>query len=150
MKTLFAIAAIASALVIAGTAYAQEAYGPWNEDQACSGGTCTRSPATPVGTLDGMRMSSTKGYRVSVCAVSGQTLSGAGTLLAWRYNAARLLWERNKDLDRAVAVSGVRCAAFADTPVPAQIVSDRVLYAASGVTVSGGATINVRVDLSDL
>lgn len=93
-----------------------------------------------VGNLPAVR-----GVRVSVCAASGQTLSGAGTLRAWVYHADAALWMRNVSLDLKVDATAVRCQAFPDLVSGARL-EHRVLWAADGITVSGGTTVEVRID----
>lgn len=144
--------ALALSVFVAGVAHAQVGP-PFSENQACSAGSCTRGIPDPnndtVPASSGAELSTATGFRVSICAAAGQTLSGAGTLLAWRYNSNAGKWERNKGLDLTVAVSAVQCAAFPDVEVAALVLKDRVLYATSGVTVSGGATATVWIVLSD-
>lgn len=108
--------------------------------QACSAGVCTRA-ADPTANTEGMNLAGVAGYRLKICAASGQTLTGAGTMKAWTYDADEGVWTRGKDLDQAVTESTKRCQTFPDFVVPVH--SDRVLFAASGVTVSGGAGLDV-------
>jgi hypothetical protein len=105
----------------------------------------------PSSASDGMSLLAAGGspirhFWVNLCAASGQTLSGAGTLRAWVYNSRRALWMRNPDLDLAVgsAVAGKRCRAWVDLQVGVK--SDRRLHFVSdGVTVSSGdVTITVE------
>jgi hypothetical protein len=86
------------------------------------------------------------GYRVSVCATSGQTLSGSGYLRAYAYHPEAALWMRNPSLDYTVSASGVRCQVFPDLAVAAQPADWRVLFAADSITVSSGSTVTVRID----
>jgi len=117
----------------------------FSEAQTCTTGTCTRS-AAPVSNAEGMGLKSVRGYRVSACAATGQTLSGAGTLQAYWCDAISGLCMRNKDLDLSVSASGVQCQVWADFQV-GQVTQnlDSVVFAASSVTVSGGATLTVRI-----
>jgi hypothetical protein len=115
---------------------------PWTETQACSGGTCAGT--LPVIGDAGMSLAYVDSFRLGVCAASGQTLSGAGSMLAVWGNSAVNLPFRNNALDQLVTTSGSRCATFPDivvgevTPEP-----DYVIFEASGVTVSGGAALSV-------
>jgi hypothetical protein len=107
--------------------------------QPCSAGSCTR--AAPTLPTEGMSLVGMFGYKLTVCAAAGQTLSGAGSLLAWDYNVDEGVWTRDPLLDLAVTVSGGRCQTWPDFPLGAGV--DRVLFAASGVTVSGGTGLDV-------
>lgn len=111
--------------------------------QPCTAGTCTR--ADPTSATEGMSLAGVPGFRLTICAASGQTLSGAGTMKAWVYHPDEAAWARNADLDQTVTVSGKRCQVFPDflTGVPN---NNRVLFAASSVTVSGGSGLDVLVD----
>ncbi|MFL5344362.1 MAG: hypothetical protein ACJ8AT_06200 [Hyalangium sp.] len=86
-----------------------------------------------------------RGFFVSVCAASAQTLSGAGLLRAWVYHPDAASWMRNPDLDLSVTASGVRCQAFPDLRT-GYLQGRRVLFAADSLTVSGGTTVTVRID----
>lgn len=130
-------------VLIATAAFAVEAVF-LDESQACSAGTCARA-SDPSTATEGMYLGDISHFRVSICAASGQTLSGAGTLQAWRYDTRNGIWERNNDLDQTVDGSGKRCQAFPDFTVGVHN-ADRVLFAASGVTVSGGSAVDVRVE----
>ena len=83
------------------------------------------------------------GFRVMVCAESGQTLSGAGNLRAYLLDLRDGLVKRNPSIDLAVTASSVRCQVFPDQEV--LIPYDLVMYAADGVTVSGGTTVTVQL-----
>lgn len=104
--------------------------------------------AAPTASSDGMALDNLAGYRVSVCAESGQTLSGSGNLRAYLYHGDVGLWMRNPALDLAVSVSGARCQVFPDIEPAAREIGEnhRVLYAADTVGVSGGTTVTVRID----
>jgi hypothetical protein len=108
--------------------------------------------ATPVdGTVgSGMKLPSVTGAFVSLCAASGQTLSGAGSLAAYYYDPAAALWMRDPDLDLDVDLTATscggspcRCRVWPDFPVPANK-AGYVLFATDGITVSGG-TLTVRI-----
>lgn len=145
----------------AGAASAQVPPRYYWETQTCSAGTCDRgAPAASdfVGTASalavGMNLSGARGFYVSVCAASGQTLGGAGTLAAYVYEPWTGLVFRDSALDlklsdvtsaTACAGSPCRCATFPDL-LPALRLNRRVLYAATGVTVSGGSTLSVYIN----
>lgn len=103
--------------------------------------------AAPVdGTVgSGMKLNLVKGAWVELCAATGQTLGGAGTLEAYYYDpAVGLPWMRNPDLDLTVDLSATscggspcRCRIWLDLPSGA-IKPGYFLYATNGITVSGG------------
>lgn len=97
--------------------------------------------ASPVG-LD---LRDVRGYRVIVVAESGQTLSGGGTLRAYLYDFFEAAWVPNEQLDISMAdgKAGVRRNVFAD--IATMVRAGCVMYAADGVTVSGGTTVTIRM-----
>jgi hypothetical protein len=107
----------------------------WTETQAL-----TR--AAPSSTTDGMDLTSVMAYRISLCAASGQTLTG-GALQFWAMGTDSL-WGRNPLLDLTVT-GGQRCQVWGDYQVAVPI--GRMLPANSGVTVSGGTTATVRLEV---
>lgn len=124
---------------------ASAAYLTWAEDQ-----NLTR--AVPTGSQEGVALTNVSAFRVSVCAADGQTLAGAGALHAYVWNYTSGAWMRNPDLDHAISVTATSCsgAACPCQAWPDQAVglknTSRVLYAANGVTVSGGTQVRVRID----
>lgn len=102
--------------------------------------------AAPTLSTEGAGLTEARGLRVSVCAATGQTLSGAGTLKAWYLNPSGL-WNRNSALDLSIpaTASGIRCWAFPDMAVLVR--TGRALFATDSVTVSGGTTVIVRIDV---
>ena len=114
----------------------------WTEAQAL-----TRSPAAPTLITEGMSLVRVSGFRVILSAASGQTLSGAGSLDCYLWDDTNSAWIRNPDLDidLAAAHSGVRRVVFPDQEVT--VPYGRVLYAANGITVSGGTlTVEIRAN----
>lgn len=112
--------------------------------------------AAPTTNIQGVTLANVRGFRVAVCAESAQTLSGAGVLHAYLYNAKAGLWMRNPSLDLTVSVTATscagaacRCQAWPDQRVPV-VLGHRVLYATSGVTVSGGTTATVWIHTSTI
>lgn len=116
----------------------------YEETQTCTAGTCAGT--TPSSTAVGASMAWVNNYRLRVCAASGQTLSGAGTMQTWFCDVTSRLCYRDPGLDQGVSVSGQQCQLFPDLTVgyitPA---ADTVEYVASGVTVSGGAALTVDI-----
>ena len=107
--------------------------------------------ADPSLASEGISMAKVQGFKVSVCAPSGQTLTG-GALRAWLYNPAVDLWMRNPGLDVNVSTTaGKRCEVFPDFKVSAIEVLDgdpyRAIWTTSAVTLSGaGTNVDVRID----
>lgn len=93
----------------------------------------------------GMGLDGVEGYRVSVCAESGQTLSGTGTLRAYGYHSDAGLWMRVPAIDLTVSASGVRCMMFPDIK-PGVNSNHRVYFATDTVAISGGTNLDVRID----
>ena len=77
-----------------------------------------------------------KGITVTVCADSGQTLSGAGTLTAYNRDESIALWATVPDFNLTVSSSARRCQSFAGFNVDVPV--GRVTWVPTGVTVSGG------------
>lgn len=84
------------------------------------------------------------GFSIMLCAASGQTLSGAGTLQAYRFDDRRGLVARNPGKDLAVSVTATscqgaacRCQAWDDIQM-ADSSEVWVMFATNGVTVSSG------------
>jgi hypothetical protein len=111
-----------------GDRYAQEA-------QALTRAAPTEASFTLTASMSTFRLT---GFRVMVCADAGQTLSGAGTLQAYLLDEKSGLVARNNDLDLSVDEAGDRCQAFPDFAVAGSRAEGRVIFAATGVTVSGG------------
>lgn len=103
----------------------------------CSAGTCTETaPSTNAGTA----LEYIQSYYVRICADSGQTLSGAGTMRDYHCSAtlspacAQVL-----DNNLSVTASSVRCQEWAPFVVPyIDTTSDTFWWSPSGVTVSSG------------
>lgn len=112
----------------------------WAEPQALTRAAPTTSCLAAV--PEGMDLRGVRGYRLMIEADSGQTLSGAGNLRAWYYDFAVGAWNRSPALDMAVTLTATRRQGYAD--VATLVRSGCVLYAADGVTVSGG-TVTVRL-----
>ena len=108
--------------------------------QTCSGNSCGTG-VLPTSTMDGMLLGGVSKYRLTVCAASGQTLSGAGTMQSFTFSTAEGVWDRgNSD---ANVTTTQRSQSF-DFVVGLRF--DRVRYVANAVTVSGGATLDVLLE----
>lgn len=104
--------------------------------------------AEPFQASDGFSLTGFKGLRVTLCAASGQTLSGSGTLRA-RYLSPKAgsRWAKGggRDLVIPSAAAGASCWTFDDMDITVD--SGRALWIADGVTASGGSTCILYVDL---
>jgi hypothetical protein len=138
------ILAVAAALLFPFYAHAVAA--TWSDTDTgvkavCASGTCD-APVAAASLTDGLDLTTTraKGILVTVCADSGQTLSGAGTLTAYNRDPAVALWAVLPDMNLSPATATVRCISFAGLYVP--VSKGRVLWVPTGVTVSaGGVTV---------
>jgi hypothetical protein len=102
----------------------------------CATGTCSDAPTL---VSQGMNLEGVGGVTVHVCADSGQTLSGAGTLQAYVWNDQLQYWSRLIDRDLSVTHSAYRCQAFDVLWVGGP--RGRLAFVPSGVTVSSGGLI---------
>lgn len=132
MRHLLPLAALCAALV--SVPAAAQTSNPWTESQAL-----TRT--APTASSEGANLSPYRSLRLSVCATSGNTLSG-GTLAAYWYDPTDTLWKRNPSLDVTVTAT-TRCQVFPDFEVGPM--GGRVIWATSSVTVSGGTTVTVKI-----
>lgn len=114
----------------------------------------TGSESAPTGAV-GLALNSAafggkrlNGFAVTLAADSGQTLSGAGSLLGYVYVPSLGAWSRCPDLDLAVSVSAVRSQTWAAPEVMVGQPGSRVAFVPSGVTFSaGGLTAYLDGDL---
>lgn len=104
----------------------------------------TRS--APSAAAEGMSLTGVSGYRVSVCASAGNTLSGAGAVDIYGYNPVTGLWGINPAL-RTTVTATIRCQTLPDFDAATlgRMAGWRVLPAANGITVSGGTTVTVSI-----
>ena len=108
----------------------------FSETVTCAANSCTR--AAPTSTAEGMSLYTVSSFRLEVCAASGQTLSGTGTVQIYWCNSVTGLCDRNPGLDVSVTAT-TRCQAFPDFLVTARLAFDSTVVAApNGVGVSGG------------
>jgi hypothetical protein len=127
----------------------------------------TRSPATPTAPSgldsihafgrndpgvgnpqagDGIILANLMALTISIWANPGQTLSGAGTLKCWLYSPYQAAWSRCPDLDLTVnTTGGFNAQTFATLPMPSRL-GFIANWLTSGVTVSGGTDVLVRID----
>ena len=121
------------------------------ETVTVAAGSATRS-TPPSTTADGMALGGVRSFRITVCAASGQTLSGAGSVQMWLYDPVAALWTRNPGLDQTITVTATSCAgaacqcqAFPDLVAGNNNMGFRVEPYLNAVTVSGGANVTVRI-----
>ncbi len=115
----------------------------WSEAQALTRAAPTASCLAAT-SPEGADWRNVRGFNVTLEADTGQTLSGAGNLRAWRYDFILAAWVRVPELDLTVpaGASGLRRYGWGDRTT--EVRTGCVLYAADSVTVSGGA-LTVRI-----
>lgn len=95
---------------------------------------------------DGLVLGNNFAVTITVYANPGFVLSGAGSLKSWIYNPYQATWTRCPDLDVDLTSSET----FNARTIPSFTIPSRngglVNWFASGVTVSGGSDILVRLD----
>jgi hypothetical protein len=91
----------------------------------------------PTLATQGLRLDNLQGYFVTIGAASGQTLSGAGSLLCYVYDDTIAAWARLPELDITVGTASVRYLSFAAVWVAAP--RGRVAYVPSSVTASSNS-----------
>lgn len=101
-------------------------------------GSTTCSGTAPSAASDGVGLQTGTGLRIRLCADSGQTLSGAGTLSAYVRDETDGLWSRVPALDKTVpgGASGLRCVGWDENAV--LLPYGATVYVPASVTVSGG------------
>lgn len=135
---------LAAVVLLTGVAYAAAptytATGTRSVKGVCGTGTCTDAPS---GATAGAELSGTDQVSVFVEADSGQTLSGAGSLLCYVYNDVSTVWARTSDCDLVVTASSVRGQGFLPMRTAPR---GRVTWLPSGVTISsGGVTVYINL-----
>lgn len=103
------------------------------------------SASAPSGATAGIPLTSLKSIQVAVSADSGATLSGAGTLQAYFYDATFARWARVPALDLAVSTASVRDLAFESFAVTGERSGARIAFVPAAVTVSAGTTVRVHI-----
>lgn len=128
----------------------------WSNPEAyISQAVCTTgTESAPTLATQGLTLKFLTGFEVYLSADSTKTLSGAGTLQAFRYSNFLGRWARAPEFDivitgaLATGITGARDATFkaGGYGVGISVVSSRdsIAYVPNGVTVSGGGvTINI-------
>lgn len=101
----------------------------------CSSNVCTRS--VPSASTEGLKLEDIMSWRLQVCAPSGNTLAGTGTLELWLLDPVTSLWGPMKAKHLSVTESSARCQTF---PVELNGMAGagvRVIYRANEVGISG-------------
>ena len=108
----------------------------WSEAQAL-----TRAAPTLV--TEGISLDGVESFRVILSADEGETLSGAGELECYAYSYLLERWVRVPELDLGTITATFRDMSWGE--LESLCGFGRVLYAATGVTVSGG-TCTVQIE----
>lgn len=137
-KTLAVVLMLAVLVPLTALAQATTGDGWWQESQALN-------RTAPSAASEGLLVTRMPGFRITVCAPSGQTLT-SGTIKMYYYNAPLALWTRNPSLDQTITAAGERCQTFTDFRTSFLVKSARMLPAASSVVLSGGTTVTVVVE----
>lgn len=111
----------------------------WYEDQAL-----TRAVPTTSST-DGVPLKDLTAITIEVEANSGQTLSGAGNLRCYLYDAAVGRWARVPAADLAVSTASVRNLSFEAFEILGARKDARIQWITDSVTVSSGSDVRVYV-----
>lgn len=146
MRKLFLVVAALAALITAPAeaAWAQDTDGSWYEDQAVP----TRAIPAITTKTDWVPLTGVRGFDLEVCATNGNTLGGAGKMNAYRKGLLAPL--RNPSLDAQVNViatdcQGAACRCMTFPNYKTHVGIGGFMFATSGVTVSAGATVRVRI-----
>lgn len=125
----------------------------YSESQSLTRAAPTASPLITT-TNNGVYLRGGQGYRIWVCAGSGQTLSGAGKVDIYTWSVGHNspgVWGRNKGLDETVNISSTdcsgaacQCQVFPDHQIPGP--GAYILPALDGVTVSSGSTATLYLE----
>lgn len=146
MRKLFVVTALVATFIStsAHAAWAKDTTdGAWTETQIL-----TRAIPNINTPKDWIPLTGARAFDVEVCAEAGQTLAGAGSLTAYKKGTVAPL--RNKSLDLPITVAATdcqgaacRCQLFPTLKVSVGI--GAFMFAATGVTVSAGTTVTVRI-----
>lgn len=145
-------------LLCAGLAHAQTVipcpvsatYRCYWESQPCTAGSCSRTaaPTTTEFATKGISLKDMQGARLLLCAASGQTLTGTGTIHLWTWDPSiPSLTSSSPAQDLSVAdawsssrcnASACQCVTFGDLQQAGNS-GQKVIAEASGVGVTGGS-----------
>lgn len=99
----------------------------------------TTSDSAPSAGTDGMSLQSVAGFKVTLEADSGQTLSGAGTLTCFTWDDLIAGWARYSDGDITVPAAVASNRRYGAVPFQVLAPRGRIAFITSGITVSGGS-----------
>lgn len=122
----------------------------WVETQNLTGSAPDYATLIAGTSQPGLLVESFPHLRPFVCASSGQTLSGAGSILAYWCDRGEEICMRNPSLDYSVTVTATSCNGSA---CQCQVFPDLqggggpgfIRYVPSGITVSAGTTVRAGV-----
>jgi len=107
--------------------------------------TLNLSGSAPTLTTQGIKMDGYGAVRVRLSATTGNTLSGSGSLQAYIYDYSLARWARYPEGDITVTTSGVRDLIFDSKEIG--VASGLLYYNTSSITVSGGTTVVVGIQM---
>lgn len=116
---------------------------------AISGTATDSAPSSAPTSTTALNLFGVTSFRITVCADSGQTLSGGGTVDIWLYNPTISLWTWNEDLTQDIGTGGTRCQVFPDLDAGRLMTGASGFYLfprINGATASGGTNITTRID----
>ena len=133
-------------LALASAVYAYTP--PGNVLRATLSTECASSPCSgtaPSADTDGRSIAQSRSVSIRLCAASGQTLSGGGTLDVYAWDEDDELWAISPELAITVpaAASGQRCA-IVMTDAEVLLGFGRVAVVPNAVTFSGGSSLAVK------
>lgn len=101
----------------------------------------------PAGAQDGALLSSVRAVVATLTAPNGQTFTGAGSLLAYRYSKVLSRWIRAPEADLSMgSLTGLSEGSLSAVPVVYQ--DGYFAWLASSVGVSGGAQFTLVIECS--
>lgn len=108
MRKIFMLLALVPSLALATCTWTQDA-GQITGTVVCT----TANESAPTLATQGWQVNMCpKGVTLFICADSGQTLSGSGTVKVYLYNPAAALWGETPDLALSPTVASARCQGF--------------------------------------
>jgi hypothetical protein len=141
---------ILATLAVCGIAVAQTPTGNVfrlpEQTTTCVGSPC--SGAAPSGATDGRNIAQARAISVRLCAASGQTLSGAGTLDVYLYDEDDGLWSLAplSEIEVPADCASKRCCeVLEDRDV--LVGFGRVAVVPNAVTVSAATTLSVKIKI---
>lgn len=131
---------IALAVFAASAAYASSTHGLVLTGVALSSAAPSAAPTTATA----VEFYKTSGFRVTVCAAAGATITG-GTIRFWHFEERQGLWALNPALNQTLASSSTRCLTLPDLEVHVKN-AGWLAVQTSSVTVSSGTTVSIAIE----